>query len=513
MTEQRSIRGEQQPGFLEILTNWLPHQSWCPALLGRRSLLRVGGLRLPAPEGDADSQLFLELHLFEVEHPTGGDERPVLISVPLALRSRPSALAGKAAFIGKLTSSDGGDWWVYDGARDQAFLTAILEMARRRQGSRNGRSRGQALAGFDQWKPFAVDMRRQPAEPALEHSTRTLVQPAAADDEGDWEKKVAVDFLRRPSAERELRLETVFRLTAAHSTAIPRVLGTVTGAWQEYPADEQWAAPEWDTGELVVIREPGPAAPDALSRARSSLRAGESFAESARQLGCTLGNFHADLAGAFGAHPQAAQQLKSMASQMQHALQAQWKKVRHEFDEDEAADLHEVIDLMSMQLRDSDEPLMLQRIHGELDAAQMHRLHQERWVVTETGGFIEHELGMQDVVAVLMSLANMVMEVASHVSAPSEQVDSPGSDDSAENGSDGTAEAGGDEPGDPVNFGQWYEELSARFLEGYRSSDTDSSGIDSVFFRAAMLTESLQLFSRWEGQWAFRPSMLMQVES
>lgn len=513
VSQRRSIRGEQQPGFLEVLTNWLPHQPWCPGLTGRRSLARVGGLRLPAPEGDADSQLFLELHVFEVEDAAQSHDQPVLISVPLALRSRPSTLAGKAAFIGKLSSEDGNELWVYDGARDRAFLAAIIEMARRRQGSRNGRSRGEALAGFEHWDPLTVDMRRHPAEPALDYSTRTLVQPAGTEDEADWEKKVAVDILRRPSVQRDLRFETVFRLTAAHSTAVSRVLGTVTGAWQEHVPGQQWQDLDWDTGELVVIRESAAAAPEALSLARTSLRTGKSFASTAQELGHTLGDFHADLAGAFGAHPQATPQLKAMAARAQNALQAQWKAVRHEFDEDEAADLHEVIDLMTMQLRDSDEPLLLQRIHGDVTAAALHRLAQSRWVVSEAGGFAEHELGMQDVITVLMSLANMVMEEASEASVHAEGAEPSNGESSAGGGSteaDGTEDV---QTQDPVNYGQWYEEVSMRFLQGYRSSDADTSGIDSVFFRAAMLTASLELFSRWEGSWVFRPSMLLQVQN
>ncbi|WP_139827866.1 hypothetical protein [Nesterenkonia sp. PF2B19] len=64
-----------------------------------------------------------------------------------------------------------------------------------------------------------------------------------------------------------------------------------------------------------------------------------------------------------------------------------------------------------------------------------------------------------------------------------------------------------------MNFGQWYEDVSEVFLEGYRQSEADTTGVDSVFFRAAMLSEAMDLFSRWQGQWVFRPSMLLQAES
>lgn len=510
MTQRSRIRGEEQPGFLDILANWLPHQSWFPAPRGRRGLTRIGGLRLPTPEGDADSQLFLELHLFEVANTETPGGLPTAISVPIALRSRPSALAGKAAFIGKLAAQDGNEWWVYDGARDRAFLAAVLEMARRQQGSRNGRSRGHAYAEFAERDVFTLDLRRQPAEPILPHSTRTLVQPSDADEQ-DWQQKVTLDFPRRPAARRGLLLETVHTLTAAHSTAVSRVLGMVTGAWEERPPGGDWSSAEWVTGDLVVIREAGAEAPEALTLAREALKAGNSFAEVARHLGELLGNFHADLAGSFGAYPQTADQLKSSAADAQQELLDQWRTVRQEFDEDEAADLNEVIDLMSMQLRDADEPLTLQRIHGGLSLSQFHQLGDGNWVVSEAGGFVEHAAGFRDVTTTLMSLANTVMEVASETPTPKDPKSDASSNQSDRE--DAQRDERSEETPKPVNFGQWYEEFSAEFLKGYRGSDADSRAVDSVFFRAAMLTEALGLFSRWEGRWVFRPSMLLQAEN
>ena len=501
------VRGEEQPGFIEIVSNWLPHQSWFPAPRGRRKLTRVGGLRLPTPDGDAYSSLFLELHIFEVDRPSeAGAEAPIRVSVPLTLRSRPSALAGKSAFIGKLTTEDNEELWVYDGARDRAFLAAWAEMARRRQGSRNGRSHGEALAGFSEWEPFDLKMGRESLDSPLPDATRTLITPESVSAD-DWEHKVAVDILRRPDQDPPAALETALTLTAAHSTAVPRVLGTITGAWE----DRRYSSPElveWQTGLLGVIREAGAEAPDAYALATSALRAGDYFVTAAEELGHTLGTFHADLAGAFGAYPQSPQQLKSMATNAQAALAEQWAGVREEFDEDEAADLTEVIDLMTMQLRDADEPLMIQTIHGSLGLGHFHQLGEKRWVISETGGMISHAPGLRDVVTVLMSGANAVMEAASRTpTVASEQTAGTPSVEF-----EVSEETEADRPPAPVNYGRWYEELQAAFLKGYRASDGDAAGVDSVFFRAAMLTEALELFSQWEGRWVFRPSMLLQVE-
>ncbi|GAA1816171.1 maltokinase N-terminal cap-like domain-containing protein [Nesterenkonia flava] len=478
------IRGEQQPGFIEVMSNWLTSQSWYTPPKGRKKITRVGGLRLPAPEGDADSRLFLEVHILDIGHSEGTDR----VSVPVSLRSRPSALAGKSAFIGKLASEEHGDIWVYDGTGDRAFLSAWVEMARRQQGSRNGRSRGEAFGGFQERDPFTIALRKSSVDSPRNDVTSTVVEPEDSSPDADWERKVLVEFFRRPSAVRDETLEELLTLTQANSTAIAQVLGIISASWLRSPS----GGVEWESGDLAVIREAAAQAEDAVTLAKTNLTSGGSFAEEARSLGRALGTFHADLAGAFGAHPQTATQLKSMSQNAQQALSHQWSKVRGEFDEDEAADLNEVIDLMTMQLRSSDEPLTVQYIHGDLTLSDAHRVSDERWVFDEPAGFVEHAMAIRDVVTFLMAVANMVMETASQ--EPETIVE-------------------GEDAPEPINYGLWYEQVSRAFMQGYRDSDADTQGVDSVFFRAAMLSEALDLFSRWEGRWVFRPSMLLQVDS
>ncbi|MGO1523826.1 MAG: maltokinase N-terminal cap-like domain-containing protein [Nesterenkonia sp.] len=505
------IRGEEQPGFVEILHNWLPHQPWFPNPRGRIRLTRVGGLRLPTPAGDADTGLFLEVHIFDVAQPGAaqGDD-PVLISVPVTLRSRPSALAGKSAFIGKLTTKDDEELWVYDGAGDRAFLAAWVEMARRRQGSRNGRSRGEALAGFAQWEPFNLQLKREVMASPLPHATRVLLTPEAVED-GDWSHLVAVDILRRPAGEQDAALETVRTLTAAHSTAIPRMLGTISGAWEDRGRSTAEFI-EWQTGVLGVVREAAAEAPDAQTLASSALKTGEAFKVAAEQLGRSLGTFHADLAGSFGAYPQSPEQLRTMATNAQQALADQWAQVREEFNEDEAADLGDTIELMGMQLREVDEPLLLQTIHGDLGPGHFHQFTDQRWVITEAGGMVQHAPGLRDVVTVLMSLANLVMQEASQ-SPPTTTAEGGAQTQAAQPTADDAAAPAQPATDSPIFFGPWYEVVTAAFLEGYRASEADTAGVDSVFFRAAMLTEALDLFFQWEGRWVFRPSMLYPMES
>ncbi|MDZ5077027.1 maltokinase N-terminal cap-like domain-containing protein [Nesterenkonia sp. HG001] len=488
------VRGEEQPGFLEVMESWLVHQPWFPARRGRRSLTRVGGLRLPTPAGDSDPQLFLEMHIFDVDHVASRRERHRdRVAVPVAVRSRPSALAGKNAFIGRLTAAHGDEVWLYDGARDRAFLAAWLEMARRRQGSRNGRSRGEAYGDFDQWAPFTVQLRRTASESKLRPVTRTMITPEAVAEDAGLDQRVVVEFQRRPRAERDVELDTALTLTDAHATSISQVLGIVSCSWEDRAAALADGGEEtWVTGDLAIIRDATGQAPDGRSLAKRAMAEGKTFKRLARQMGLALGTFHADLAGAFGAHPQTRDQLREMSGNAKAALGEQWEQVREEFDDDERTDMSEVIDVMRSQLREVDEPMMLQRVHGGLGLAHAHLAEGdgERWIFNEDGGMSDHALPLRDVVTMLMSFANLVMEVASEDPA-----------------------AGKTSEGDPVNLGQWYEDVSEVFLEGYRQSDADVTAIDSVFFRAAMLAEALELFSRWQGQWVFRPSMLLQAES
>ncbi|GAA1150652.1 maltokinase N-terminal cap-like domain-containing protein [Nesterenkonia lutea] len=477
------FRGEEQPGFLELVGTWLSQQSWFPGAPSRRAITRIGGLRLPAPSGDGDQGLHLEMHVFDVAL-AGGRER---VAIPMALRSRPSALAGKTALVGRLGTPQG-EMWVYDGARDRAFLAAWHEMARRQQGSRNGRSRGEAFADFDAWPAFTAKLQREPLEAGLTTASRTAV---TAEPDDEQSRQTVVDFIRRPEPHRAATLDTVMRMARTGSRTVARVLGVVTGSWPE-PAGDAGEL-RWVSGDLGIIREAALAAPDAAGLARTALMEGSDFTAEARQLGRVLGDFHSDLAATFGAYPQTGGQLGFMVDRAGSALQEQWATVRADLDESEATDLAEVVDLLKRQLRDADQSMTLQKIHGDLTANRLRRGTGDRgWIIDEAGGMVDHALPMRDVVTALMSLADLVMDTAH--AAPDVQ------------------EPEGGTP-DPVDFGLWYEQVTKSLLQGYRDSEADGAGIDSVFFHVAMLTEALELFHRWDGRWVFRPSMLLQSET
>lgn len=475
-----SFRGEEQSGFLDLVGTWLSQQSWFQAAPGRRVITRVGGLRLAAPEGDPDQWVHLELHIFHVDH-AGGQAR---VAVPMALRSRPSALAGKTAFIGRLRAAEG-DLWVYDGAHDRAFLAAWHEMARRGQGSRNGRSRGEAFAEFDTWPAFTAKLQRTPLTPPTPDATRTAVTI----DGGDAEtRKTVVDFFRQPTHQRSAPIDTVLRMSRTGSGTVSRVLGAVTGSWPE--TNPATGERKWVSGDLGIIRESSIGWAPVAALARTALHQGSDFLAEAAQLGRTLGDFHADLAGTFGAHPQTGAQLETMINEAAASLEDQRTQVRENLDETVPEELPDIVDRLSSQLRETDQPMSLQKIHGALTMERILTDEQDGGsIVDEQGGMSDHALPMRDVVSLLISLAEVVMEASRNDALPQ------------------TAE--GDAPAfDP---GLWFEQVSAEVLQGYRSSDAGDAGLDTPVFRAAMLTEALALLHRSEGRWVFRPSLLQQV--
>lgn len=472
-----NFRGEEQSGFQELVGTWLSQQSWFQAAPGRRVITRVGGLRMPASQGDPDQGLHLELHIFHVDHSAG----QARVAVPMALRSRPSALAGKTAFIGRL-GTPAGDLWVYDGARDRAFLAAWHEMARRQQGSRNGRSRGEAIADFNAWPPFIAKLQRTP----LDAPTTAVVRTAVTNEDEHAEgRRTIVDFIRQPEPQRAPALDTVVRMSKTGSHTVSRVLGVVTGSWPE--SDPSTGDRQWVTGDLGIIREPSITGTPASALARTALGKGAEFLTEAAQMGRILGDFHADLAGTFGAYPQTALQVEITNGRYAEKLDQAWMKVRDEFAGSQATEVTGVVELQSQRLRESDQVMSLQKIHGDLSLDRFrHSDDDAAWIIDEDGGMVDHALPMRDVVSVLISLAELVVEAAAQ---------DPRSADAKPDTAD-------------VDLGLWYEQVTEALLAGYRSTDAGGAGIDSEAFRAAMLTEALELFHRSGSRWVFRPSML-----
>jgi hypothetical protein len=111
-----------EPTKLELLTDWLPKQSWYVGDVATPDLGKAGGFRLDDPEGAVGIE-------FMVVVDVSGQE-PVAYLVPMGYRD--AALEGVPgeAFIG--TSEHGvlGTRWIYDGVHDPVVMAQLGALLR-----------------------------------------------------------------------------------------------------------------------------------------------------------------------------------------------------------------------------------------------------------------------------------------------------------------------------------------------------------------------------------------------
>ncbi|MBF9070559.1 maltokinase N-terminal cap-like domain-containing protein [Streptacidiphilus fuscans] len=114
------------PNKLELLTAWLPQQSW---YLGdgadgptKPELSRAGGFRLDDPEGEVGIE-------FAVVLDSAGPEQ-VAYLVPMAYRDAPLADAPEEALIGTAEHGVLGTRYVYDGAQDPVVTAQLRALLR-----------------------------------------------------------------------------------------------------------------------------------------------------------------------------------------------------------------------------------------------------------------------------------------------------------------------------------------------------------------------------------------------
>ncbi|MFJ5049560.1 1,4-alpha-glucan branching protein [Streptomyces sp. NPDC088719] len=110
------------PSKLELLTGWLPRQSWYAGSGETPELVKAGGFRLDDPEGEVGIE-------FMVVTDTAGQE-PVAYLVPLGYRGAALEDVPGEALIG--TSDHGvlGTRWIYDGAHDPVVLARLRALLR-----------------------------------------------------------------------------------------------------------------------------------------------------------------------------------------------------------------------------------------------------------------------------------------------------------------------------------------------------------------------------------------------
>ncbi|MGY0018781.1 maltokinase N-terminal cap-like domain-containing protein [Streptomyces sp. cg35] len=110
-----------RPTKLELLTDWLPKQSWFEGS-GSPELTKAGGFRLDDPDGEVG------MEFMAVTDESGA--RPVTYHVPMTYRGAPLPDAAEDALIGTLVHGVLGERWVYDGARDPLLVGQLAALLR-----------------------------------------------------------------------------------------------------------------------------------------------------------------------------------------------------------------------------------------------------------------------------------------------------------------------------------------------------------------------------------------------
>ncbi|MGW3411820.1 maltokinase N-terminal cap-like domain-containing protein [Streptomyces sp. NPDC000888] len=115
-------RTTMTPTKLELLTGWLPKQSWYAGDTATPELVKAGGFRLDDPAGAVGIE-------FMVVVDTSGQE-PVAYLAPMSYRDAALDGAPGEALIG--TSEHGvlGTRWIYDGVHDPVVMAQLAALLR-----------------------------------------------------------------------------------------------------------------------------------------------------------------------------------------------------------------------------------------------------------------------------------------------------------------------------------------------------------------------------------------------
>lgn len=115
-------RTTMAPTKLELLTGWLPEQSWYVGGAKAPELAVAGGFRLDDPEGEVGIELMIVVDT--------APQRPVAYLVPMSYRGAAEETIPGAALIG--TSEHGvlGTRWIYDGVQDPVAAGQLRALLR-----------------------------------------------------------------------------------------------------------------------------------------------------------------------------------------------------------------------------------------------------------------------------------------------------------------------------------------------------------------------------------------------
>jgi maltokinase len=336
------------------LADWLPGQRW---FAGKQRGIAAVAARVLDDFGPESARV--QLWLADVTYQDGaGDSYQVPISV-----SPTPAEHLTHALIGEIGQADGTVWHLYDAVWDRTVTGAWLEGIAAE--SNGGAIAFHRLVGAD---AIPVD------------STSTVLTGEQSNTSLVYGDQAILKVFRRLESGINPDIEIHAALGRTGGRHLARLLGYV----------ETTAGPEEAPTSLAMLQQFMTTATDGWELAKISVRdlmaeadlhaaeAGGDFAGEAFRLGVATAEVHADLAAALGTERLTATDMRARADEMLASL-AQAELV--------VPQIHEVADRLrgAYEAFAVSEPLLAQRIHGDLHLGQVLRTTQG-WIVLDFEG-------------------------------------------------------------------------------------------------------------------------------
>ena len=333
---------DQQRQLADLLRDWLPGRRWFAGKGSAVTDIRLSAV-VPVPAAAPVLEVIVGVQLDDRQWQT--------YQVPLSLSAQPRP---ELSPIGQLDST----WWIYDALTDPAAVSALLggtgasaqmDPDLTHQLDVTG---GRHLAPLLQPVAEPATFVDQPARPlGVEQSNTSLILGDVA----------LVKFFRRLVPGINPDIEVHAALTVARCPHIGSILGWENAGWRD-PDDGQWV-----TGHCAMVQQLLTHAVEGRDLALARVAAGESFAVEAHELGLATGAVHRDLRAVLPTHVLDEQEVEELADRLGWRLEQAVAAVAG------LAPIAPGLHARINELRTLEQPIRVQRVHGDLHLQQVMR--------------------------------------------------------------------------------------------------------------------------------------------
>lgn len=320
---------------MECLTDWMTRQRWYAGKGRVPQLVEVSREEWQSDDAEARIQVLLVRDM--------ANNPPSLYQVPVVLRRTIPRGTGRQ-FIGR----DEHDDYLFDGAYDPAYTTALLQ----RLGVHRDNQQARVHGG--------------------EQSNTSIIF-----DQGSEAPLVAKIFrLVHASDNPDVVVQTA--LTNAGNRSVPRMLGSVSTNWVD-PHGSVTHSDELCTGHLAFAQEFVTGVRDGWPLALEAAAAGESFAADAQRLGRVTAEVHTALADCMPSREASLGDIVGFVAGWYQRLAVATSDVP------QLRELRPAIEAVYHAAREAPWPA-LQRIHGDYHLGQVLRRPHGEWLLVDFEG-------------------------------------------------------------------------------------------------------------------------------